>query len=230
MNSILGIIPARGGSKGLPGKNIAIVHGKPLIAWTIEEAKRSKFISKLIVSSDDQKIIDVATKYGADAPFVRPKELALDNTPGIDPIKHALAYYSNKGATYDYVVCLQCTAPLRTIDDIDGAISMCISRQASSVVSVCEVEHSPNWMVKVDADGKLSPYDQKGFQTARRQDAPKIYRLNGAIYMAKSELIMGNGSWYSNDTLAYIMDAERSVDIDSHMDMHLADLLLSKRQ
>jgi CMP-N-acetylneuraminic acid synthetase len=226
---ILAIIPARGGSKGVLRKNIRVVAGKPLIAWTIEEAKKSEYIDQLIVSSEDDEIIAVAKAFGCEVPFVRPMELARDETPGIAPIKHAINFYLNNGVYFDYIVCLQCTSPLRMVNDIDGAIELALRSNADSVVSVCEAEHSPYWMKKVDEKGCMSNFIDDGIKYTRRQDLPKVYRINGAFYMATPELILKTNDWYSKGTKAFIMDKLRSIDIDSELDFLVVDAVLQKK-
>lgn len=224
---ILAIIPARGGSKGVLRKNIRPLGHKPLIAWTIEAAKKSKYISELIVSSEDDEIIEVAARFGAKVPFKRPEDLARDDTPGIESIKHAVNFYLDRNMTFDYVVCLQCTSPFRTNDDIDTAIEYCINSGCDSVVSVCECEHNPHWMVKVENDGCIEPYVDNLGSYVCRQDLPKVYRLNGAIYVAKPELILKSGSWYNQNSKAFIMNSERSLDIDTMSNFNLAEIMIS---
>lgn len=226
---ILGIIPARGGSKGLPSKNILIFLGKPLIEWTIEQALKSKHLDKLIVSTDDEKIAAVSKKSGAEVPFIRPAELAKDDTPSIEPIKNVINFYLDNGFNFDYIVCLQCTSPLRTTNDINNAIELCIKSGADSVVSVCEVKYSPYWMKKVDENGYISNFIQNGEKYARRQDLPKVYRLNGAFYMATTALILESNSWYNEKTKAFIMDNIRSIDIDTELDFIIAEVILKQR-
>lgn len=226
---ILAIIPARGGSKGVPSKNIRVVAGKPLIAWTIKEAKKSEYIDQLILSSEDDEIIAVAKAFGCQAPFVRPMELARDETPGIVPIKHAINFYLNNGVYFDYIICLQCTSPLRMVNDIDGAIELAFKSNADSVVSVCESEHSPYWMKKVDERGCVSNFIDDGMKYTRRQDLPKVYRINGAFYMATPALILKTNDWYSKGTKAFIMDNLRSIDIDSEMDFLVVEAILKSK-
>lgn len=150
---ILAIIPARGGSKGILKKNIKPLKGKPLIAWTIEEAKKSKLLDKIIVSTDDEEIMNVAKKWGAEVPFLRPSELARDDTPGIAPVLHALEYFSD----YEYVVVLQPTSPLRLAEDIDEAIYLCEKNKSNFCVSVTESKIIPDWMFRINNRGMLEP-------------------------------------------------------------------------
>ena len=222
--SVLAIIPARGGSKGVPRKNIKEVGGKPLIAWTIEEAKKSKYIDRLILSSENDEIIAVARQWGCEVPFVRPSELARDDTPGIEPVLHAIEAIPEK---YDYVVLLQPTSPLRKAEDIDGCIERCIQSEAPACVSVTEPNHNPFWMFTIDSGGQLNPFMQERL-IARRQDLQKVYALNGAIYVAKREWLEKNRNFISRETLAYVMGRERSLDIDSEHDVVVFTCLISR--
>lgn len=222
--TVLAIIPARGGSKGIPRKNIKILAGKPLIAWTIEEAKKSKFIDRLILSSEDDEIIKVAQEWGCEVPFVRPVELARDDTPGIEPVIHAINTIEEK---YDYVVLLQPTSPLKSVDDIDGCIETCLTSCAPSCVSVTEVDQHPHWMYTIDALGCLSPIIQQKKETNCRQDLPSVYVLNGAVYIAQSIFLANERSFLTSMTKAYVMTKERSLDIDEDMDLKLCEILMS---
>lgn len=212
---ILGIIPARGGSKTICRKNIKILAGKPLIAWTIEEAQKAQYIDRLILSSEDAEIIKVAKEWGCDVPFVRPAELAQDDTPGIEPVIHAI---NTIGEKYDYVVLLQPTSPLRTVNDIDGCIHSCIQEHALSCVSISAVDKNPYWMYTVNEYQKLYPLMQERHSIMRRQDLPPVYALNGAVYVAQTEYLLKGKSFISEETLAYIMPADRSCDIDTELD------------
>ncbi len=231
MNSqaeILIIIPARGGSKGIPRKNIKLLNGKPLIAYTIEGALESKFRARVIVSTEDEEIKEVSIKYGAEVPFLRPEELSRDTTPGMEPILHAIDYLQeSEGYKPDYVMCLQCTSPLRTSLHIDEAVQALLTGGADSIVSVCESEVSPYWMKSIE-DNKLVNYIKELPVLTRRQDLPKIFRLNGAIYAAKREVVQNNKSWYTENTLPYVMDRISSVDIDDMLDFMFAELLLKE--
>ena len=222
--SVLAIIPARGGSKGVPRKNIRNVAGKPLIAWTIEEAKKSKYIDKLILSSDDAEIIAVAREWGCDAPFVRPAELSQDSTPGIEPVIHALRIFPE----YDYVVLLQPTSPMRTVEDIDGCIELCVSKQVTACVSVTEPDKSPYWMYTVDSSDKLRKLIDVDSIYTHRQHLPEVYVLNGAVYVMKTMELNMYRSFLIDGTIAYVMAKESSIDIDSEYDVALAEILLSR--
>jgi len=223
---VLGIIPARGGSKGVPRKNIREVAGKPLIAWTIEEAQKSRYIDRLILSSEDQEIIRVAGQWGCEAPFVRPTELSADDTPGIDPVLHALQELPD----YDYIVLLQPTSPLRSVEDIDGCIEKGISSNSKSCVSVTEPEKNPYWMYLLDAEGKMRPFVDNEELVLRRQDLPKVYALNGAVYVAEKEWLRQERSFLTRETLGYEMPQERSLDIDTELDLKVFEALIASRE
>jgi len=226
---IIAVIPARGGSKGIPDKNIKPLAGKPLIAWTIEAAKASSYIDRLILSSDSKKIIDTGIDFGCEAPFIRPAELANDDTPGVEAFIHAV---ENVKGTYDYAVLLQCTSPLRTTVDIDEAIRLCIDKGASSCTSVSEASTTPYKMVKIDAMGRLKSFLGLDTLFQNRQDLQKVYDTNGAIYIISTKVLLETKRLVSDDTLAYIMDRDRSVDIDSSIDFAVAQAqieLISKR-
>lgn len=224
--TVLAIIPARGGSKGVPRKNIRLLAGKPLIVWTIDEAKKSKYIDRFILSSEDDEIIKIAREYGCEVPFKRPIELAQDDTPGIEPVIHAINTLEDK---YDYVVLLQPTSPLRTVEDIDGCIQHCIMTEAPACVSVTEAQQSPYWMYKLDDDMKLNPFVQNDEKINRRQNLPKVYVLNGAIYVAESGFIMETKSFLTEETVGYRMSDENSVDIDTEMEFAYCKCLIKRR-
>lgn len=221
---VLAIIPARGGSKGVPHKNIRSAAGKPLIAWTIEEADKSRYIDRLIVSSDDTEIIQVAKEWGCEAPFIRPPELANDDTPGVAPVLHAISELPG----YDYVVLLQPTSPLRTAKDIDRCIETCLDCAAPACVSVTIAADNPYWMYTVGDGVTLRPLLQSS-QFTRRQDLPKVYVLNGAVYVANVSWLLKEQSFLCNSTVAYIMPQERSLDIDDESDLKYFEILKLNR-
>lgn len=221
--SVLAIIPARGGSKEVPRKNIREVGGKPLIAWTIEEAKKSKYIDRLILSSEDEEIINVAKAWGCEVPFVRPLKLAQDDTPGIEPVLHAIETLPEE---YDYVILLQPTSPLRKVKDIDGCMELCMQMNVPACVSVTEVKKSPYWMFTLESSGNLRPLIEAERLIDKRQALPKVYGLNGAIYIAETDWLIENKSYLTEETLAFIMPEERSWDIDSELDLNCCDVLL----
>lgn len=225
-HSILAIIPARGGSKGLLRKNIRPIAGKPLIAWTIEEAKKSKYIDRLILSSEDDEIIETAKKYGCEVPFVRPEELAQDTSPSIDIVLHAI---ENLQTNYDYICLLQPTSPLRNVKDIDGCIEMCVNKKAPSCASISEVKKHPHFMFTIGKNGFMEPIF-KQFGAIRRQDLPKYYNINGAVYVNEISNILKTKQFINKKTLGYIMDSENSMDIDTEMDLSFCEFIKHKIQ
>ena len=188
--TVLGIIPARAGSKGVPHKNLALVGGRPLIAWTIDAARRSRGMSRLIVTTDCDEIAQTALSCGAEVPFMRPTDLAQDDTPGIAPILHACRWLEqHEDYTTDAVMMLQPTSPLRTEEDIDDAIRIMEECSAVAVVSVTPVTLPPHWMKRVDQDGAMRDFLASAVP-ARRQDIEPIFGLNGAIYLAHRDALL----------------------------------------
>ena len=197
-------------------KNIRDLAGKPLIAWTIAEALKSKYIDRLILSSEDEEIIKIAKQWGCDVPFVRPVELAQDDTPSIMTIIHALETIPEK---YDYIILLQPTSPLRIVDDIDNCLSFCIQNKAPACISVSEASQYPFWMYKISKKGLMKPFIRMKNLPSRRQDLPKAYIINGAVYVAKVDHLCKNKSFINPSTVAYVMPKMRSFDIDEEIDL-----------
>ncbi|HEX3043166.1 MAG TPA: acylneuraminate cytidylyltransferase family protein [Bacillota bacterium] len=226
--TILGIIPARGGSKGLPRKNLRDLAGKPLIAWTIETALKSECFSWIIVNTDDPTIATVGEKYGAQIPFLRPAELATDQAKSMDVILHTIKWYESQGECFDLVTLLQPTSPLRNVLDIQEAFKLFAEKNAKSVVSVCECEHTPQWMNTIGPDLSMKGFLAKEIANTNRQGLKTYYRLNGAVYIAQWNYLKETGSFFGEDTYAYIMPQERSIDIDSELDLKLAELIINQ--
>ena len=227
--SVLAIIPARGGSKGLPGKNIKELCGKPLIAWSIETAKACSNVDRIVVSTDDRKIAEIAKKYGAEVPFMRPAELATDTASTIDVIFHTTEWLKkHEDFQPAYILLLQPTSPLRTVKDIEGAIQILKAKDARAVVSVCETDHHPWWSNTLPEDGNMRNFLKPEILNKRRQDLPVFYRLNGAIYLAETSYLYENNGFFGPETFAYKMPKEHSVDIDSNVDLKLAQVLLDE--
>ena len=227
---MLAVIPARGGSKGLPGKNIKRINGKPLIAWTIEAAKKSKYIDRIIVSTDDKKIANISKKYGAEIPFLRPKELATDTAKAIDNYIFTIEELKNREEKYyDEFIILQPTSPLRKAEDIDKAIELFKEKNADSVISVCEAVHPPLWLKKNDRKGVLRSYFTIEIGNKNRQELETAYMPNGAIFIFKLSLLKEKKSYYSDKTFPYIMPYDRSVDIDNQVDFDFAEFLMSRK-
>ena len=226
---ILAIIPARGGSKRLPKKNILPLSGKPLIAWTIEAAKQSKIIDRAVVSTEDANIAKISIECGADIPFVRPDDLAGDAVSTIDVVLHLLKELENENDYYDYVILLQPTSPLRTNYHIDDAFEMMDSKNAKTIVSVCLTEHHPLWCNTLPEDKSMECFIDRDLHNKRSQDLEKYYRLNGAIYICETKLLQTEKTFItSSDCYAFIMPQEVSIDIDNRIDFNLAKLLLNE--
>lgn len=222
---VLAVIPARGGSKGVPFKNIKEVGGKPLIAWVIEAAKKSFYIDRLILSSDDDQIIEKTLEWGCEVPFRRPAELAGDSSSTIDAILHAVESIPG----YDIVVVLQPTSPLVEAFDIDACIKKMVVSSAKSCVSMTEPGKSPYWMFTLDAGGFIAPLMDEGFLNKRRQDLPAVFIPNGAVYVAFIEWLGLSRSFYGKETVCHVMPEKRSIDIDTEMDFIILDALLKNR-
>lgn len=223
-NKILAIIPARSGSKRLPKKNIQLLAGKPLIAWTIEAALKSKYIDKLIVSTDSLEIKEISEKFGAEIPFIRPKNLSTDTANSVDVIKHAIESYLKE---FEYILLLQPTSPLRATDDIDNAIEILEKGNTKAVISVCQTEHSPLWCNTLPKNQSMENFIQPEIIGKRSQDIPSYYRINGAIYLSEIDYFFKNSGFIGASTKAYIMPQERSIDIDSEMDLNIAKVYLN---
>ncbi len=225
---VLAIIPARGGSKRLPGKNILPLKGKPLIAWSIDAGLKSQYIDRVMISTDCQEIADIATQYGAESPFLRPDNIAGDSASTDSVILHFLASVSETFKA-DIIVILQPTSPLRLSCDIDMALQKLIAKQADGVVSVCECEHSPFWSNTLPTDGNMNAFMKEDVKGKRSQDLPTCYRLNGAVYAFTTEYITKHqGISYDGTVFSIEMPSNRSVDIDHALDFKLAEVILSE--
>ena len=228
-NKILAIIPARGGSKGVPRKNIKDLDGKPLIAYTIEAAKKSKYIDRIVVSTEDEEIADVSKKNGGEVPFLRPTQLSQDNSPTIDCVIHMVNWLNEKeNYVPDYVCLLQCTSPLRTYEDIDRTIEKAMNLEVDGAVTVCEAEVNPYWTNIFDGN-KLEYFIEEGRQITRRQDLPKIYSVNGAVYVIKTNILLEKRTFETENITGYIMNSESSIDIDNELDFKFAEILIKEK-
>jgi CMP-N-acetylneuraminic acid synthetase len=227
--TFLAIIPARGGSKRLPRKNVLELADKPLIAWTIEAALGCPFLDEVMVTTDDDEIAKVARLYQASVPFLRPADLATDSAASFDAIKHAIDFYKHDLAReFDFVVLLQPTSPLRSASNISEAIEILTEKNADAVISVCESEHSMFWMNTLPVDKSLTKFLSDKVKNHRSQDIPKSYRLNGAIYICKSSRLIEEKSFFIEDNIfAYVMDKKKSVDIDDSDDFNYASYLVA---
>ena len=226
---ILAVIPARGESKGILSKNIIEVGGKPLIQYTIDCAKHSKYIDRTVISTDSEEIKRVSIECGGDVPFIRPKELALDTSKTIDCIVHAVNTLKEMGENYDYVMIIQNTVPLRKFWHVDESIEKLIDSNERSLVSVTEVEQHPILMRTINEDGtvkNLLPMSS----TMRRQDFPKFYKVDGAIYIQKLDDEFNLNTSLNDGKLSYIMEPEYSTDIDSYMDIKIVEYYLERER
>ena len=221
---LLALIPARGGSKGIPRKNIKPLCGKPLIGWSIDAAKKSVFIDQVFVSTEDEEVAAIASDLGAGVPFMRPKELAADDTPGIAPVMHAI----DNLPEFDWVLLLQPTSPLRTAEDIDGIVRFCIENDAPSAVSIYEVDKHPHLMYQQDRTKRLRSLLPDKPDITRRQDLPKVYALNGALYLARVDWLKEQQLLVGQETLGYVMSPESSVDIDTPLDWRWVEFLIKQ--
>ena len=232
----LGIIPARGASTGVPRKNVCLVAGKPLIGWTIAAARQCPLLDRTIVSTDDEEIAEVARQYGAEVPFLRPADLALDSTPGILPLIHAVRWMEeHEDYRPDYVMLLQPTSPLRVAEDITTGICLAIERDADTVVSLTEVKQHPFWALRMDSDGRTANFlDMDVLELERcyprRQDLPAAYAENGALYLVRRDILLENSTLYGPKFYGFIMPFSRSVDVDTPLDVIVAEALLTNSQ
>lgn len=225
--SFLCIIPARGGSKGIPKKNIVLVNNKPLIQYTIDAALGSKYLDNIIVSTDDKEIADVSISLGASVPFLRPKNLATDEAKTIDSVIHAIEELKSVGKQYDYVVILQPTQPLRLSRHIDGAIEKIVLSNQESLVSISKVKEHPILMRIVNEKGELEKLLNIN-STVRRQDFPTVYKVNGSIYINKVSCLDIDTSLNDN-TFSYLMDEKYDLDIDEPFDVDMLRCIENKR-
>ena len=228
---ILGLIPARGGSKSIPRKNIAPLVGRPLLAYSCEAALGSQTLTRVILSTDDQKIASMGRDCGVEVPFMRPAELAQDDTPTLPVIQHAL-HWLEEHQSYrpEVIVLLQPTSPLRRTEHIDGAVNLLLKTGADSVVSVVEVPHqfNPVSVMKIDEEGRLMPFlPGEGIRVLRRQDKPRVYARNGpAVLVIRTSVIEKTEGLYGELLVPYVMGWPESIDINTPTDLILAECFL----
>ena len=228
--NVVGIIPARSGSRRIPNKNLKMLAGYPLICYTIREALKAKTLNRVIFSTDSQAYANVAKRYGAEVPFLQPKEISGD--VGTTPVLiHCVNYLEkNEGYPVGVVVTLEPTSPFRLAEDIDNAVNKLCETGADSVVSVCGISEPPHWMFKLDGD-RMIPFlnvDVSRFGRITRKDLPKLYLPNGCVYVTRRDVLMHEKRIYGKDCRALIMPAERSIDIDTFEDFRYAEFCLSK--
>ncbi len=223
---VLGLIPARGGSKGIKNKNIIEVNGVPLIAYTVIEAGKSRYLDDVVVTTDSQRIKSISESYGAQAPFLRPIELAGDRSATLEAVLHAVRSLESMGQSYDIVVLLQATSPLRTSEDMDQAIELFVEKNGQGVAAVSEVTDPPVLMRTLEEGGRLSKW-LKQSSTIRRQDMPKTYRINGSIYINLVSEIK-EGLSFNDNPIGFVMERSHSVDVDEESDLWLVEYYLGK--
>jgi CMP-N-acetylneuraminic acid synthetase len=225
---VLGIVPARGGSKGVPGKNLRLLGGKPLLAHTAEAALAARLLARVILTTDDERIAEAGRRHGLDVPFLRPAELATDTAPTLPVVQHAVRTLEEAGDRYDAVCLLQPTNPLRTTDDIDGCIRLLEASGADAAVTVLAVppEHNPHWVYFPDAAGFLRLSTGEATPIPRRQELPPAFHREGSVYVTRRDVLMDRNSLYGARLAGYVMDGRRSVNIDTMEDFERAEALL----
>ena len=222
----IAIIPARSGSKGLKDKNIKLLNGKPLMAYTIEAALSSEQFDEVMVSTDSEKYAEIAKSFGAKVPFLRSAETSTDKASSWDTVAEVLCRYAENSRTFDSLCLLQPTSPFRTAEDINNAYELYNSKANFAVISVCEAEHSPLWCGRLPESGEfLNFINQEAMK--QRQAGGKFYRLNGAIYIVNCEKFKTDRYFYQSGSFAYIMPQERSIDIDTNIDFKYAEFLMN---
>jgi len=229
---ILALIPARGGSKGLPKKNIRPLLGKPLIVWTIEEAKKSKYIDKIIVSTDDEEIAHISRENGADVPFLRPKEFAMDTSKSADVIIHALDFLEKQNEQYLLIVLLEPTSPLRDAADIDTCIKKLLDTpEAQTIVSVAKLESGhPEFNVIINPEGFIRKLDSSSnFNIFRRQELHDVFFFDGSVYVSKVDAFKITGTFFHDSTLGYIIEKYKSLEIDDLSDFICIEALMNAK-
>lgn len=227
---VLAIVPARGGSKGLPGKNVRDLHGKPLIAWSIDAGRASRYVDELVVSTDSEEIAAVAAKFGAPPPFMRPPELATDTAGSVDVIEHVVNELAGRGRAFDYIVLLEPTSPLREIRDIDDALELFVRRDAEALVSVCraEVTH-PSFMFRVDSSERLTPFLEGGFKPLRRQELTPVFYLEGTVYIAQIASLLRRRTFCHEGTVAYEVPKWKAPEIDDLTDLLFVESIMKNK-
>ncbi len=229
--TFLGIIPARGGSKGLPGKNIKELCGKPLIAWSIESGLKSKYLDEVIVTTDSKDIANIAKQYGASVPFLRPDVLASDTATSFDAIKHTIEFYKNEmKKEFDYIVLLEPTSPLREARDIDIAIEQLFNSNADSIVGICKTEdQNPAFLVFKNEKDFISGYENHDMKVLRRQDIKDVYFFEGTIYISKTDVLLNKKTFYHENTIGYVVPKYKSLEIDDIDDFIMVEAIMKHK-
>ncbi len=229
--TILAVIPARGGSKGLPNKNIKNLCGKPLVGWPIQAALNSKYVDKVIVSTDSAEISEIAKNYGADIPFIRPDQLASDTATSYAVLEHAIYELRKSNEEYDYILMLEPTSPLTDADDIDNALNKLLNTEdAESIVGVCKSESGhPSFSALISTSGFLKPYEQEEFKFLRRQDITDVYYFSGSLYLSRVETLLNKKSFYHDKTIAAIDPKWKAFEIDDIVDFIILESLITNK-
>lgn len=223
----IAVIPARSGSKGLKDKNIKLLNGKPLMAYTIEAAQKSNLFDEIFVSTDSEEYAQIAREFGARVPFFRNEELSSDTASSWDVVKDALITYKKSGKEFDTAALLQPTSPLRKFDDIINAYNEMNTQNANAIVAVCEVDHSPLWCNTLPENNSLKNFLNQDLVKKPRQSLPTYYRINGALYIVKIDYLMSAENIYNEKCFALVMPKENSLDIDDEVDFKIAQALIS---
>lgn len=227
---VLGLVLARAGSKGLPGKNILPLRGRPLIAWSIAAGLASRYVDDVVVSTDGEEIAEVARQHGAEVPFLRPAHLASDTAASIDAVEHALAWLEHRGRRYDYLVLLEPTSPLRDSADIDLLLERMVATDALSAVTVCRSESQhPAFMYELGENSRLQPFLQRQPTSLRRQDINAVYFLDGNVYASEVGELRSRRSFYHQDTMGLEMPKWKATEIDDEVDLLIVDTLMRHR-
>ena len=222
----LAIIPARSGSKGLRDKNVKLLNGKPLLAYSIEAAKESGLFEEIFVSTDSEKYAKIAQEFGASVPFLRSGELSTDTASSWTVVKDAIKRYRYMGKEFDTIALLQPTSPLRSTEDIIAGYNKMKEKDANAVVAVCVVDHSPLWSNTLPEDSSLTDFIDQDLAKTPRQSMPTYYRINGALYIVKTQYLLDMDNIYADKSFAIIMPKEHSIDIDNEMDFIVAEALM----
>lgn len=228
---VLGIIPARGGSKGVPRKNIKELCGKPLLTYTVESALAAKRLARTILSTDDTEIAEIGRNSGIDVPFMRPFELATDNATSFQVVLHAVAELEKQNEYYDAVCLLQPTSPLRRSDDIDGCIELLENSRADSVFTVLPVpqEYNPQWVYVRGDEGELKLASGEAAPVSRRQDLPEAFHREGSVYVTRRDILFEHGNLYGRNIRGFVVTERGSVNIDTLDDWHSAEAMIRER-
>ena len=226
----LGLITARKGSKGIPGKNIKMINNKPLISWTIEQALDSQVLDDIVISTDSEEIIEIGKTYGIKPCFTRPESLSQDSSSHIDVVLHSLSWLEKNKYLPQYVMLLQPTSPLRTAQDIKNCINIAKDSDLDSIVSISKTPVHPFQMKKISTDGMIYDYEKKPNKYIPRQDHPNVFFTNGAIYLTKAEIILKQKTFFPKNTIGYEMPYKRSIDIDDEFDFFICDKILKENK